>query len=235
MYRSSRAGRSQRGNILFLILLAVVLFAALSYAVTQSMRGGGKDGGSENATLIVSQIYQYAALLDATVDRLMLVNGCSESQISFENLDYPVTTANPRAPSDKSCHMFEPEGGNLKPFPIQPDWLLNPADYGGNTFIHLHGHASFHGTRNIENTPTIASEMVWVIPFLNQSVCDEINNREGLTGNTSWGYWINEYLGPANFRNADTSNQKPYRSSCSTHDVGNGRPPNTFHYVLLER
>lgn len=66
MHRTLRARRTQRGNILLLILLAVVLFAALSYAVTQAMRGSGKDGGSEQVTVQAAQMQGFAAIYPGT-------------------------------------------------------------------------------------------------------------------------------------------------------------------------
>jgi len=75
--------RRTRGNILFLILLAVVLFAALSYAVTSSMRGGGRDASSENLQAGAAAISQYVALLRIEVQRLMLMNDCK-----VENIDW---------------------------------------------------------------------------------------------------------------------------------------------------
>lgn len=59
--------RSERGNILFMILIAVALFAALSYAVTSSSRGGSKGIGEERARLLASRIVQYGTSIEQAV------------------------------------------------------------------------------------------------------------------------------------------------------------------------
>ena len=110
-----------RGNVLFLILLAVALFAALSYAVTQSSRSGGNDISDEDVRLAASQIIQHADLCAQTIDRMILINACNYTQISFQrdwnnngNIeDNSDDYYNPNSPNDKRCHIYNIAGGGL--------------------------------------------------------------------------------------------------------------------------
>lgn len=78
---TNRYMKGQRGNALFLILIAVALFAALSYAVTRSGRGsGGID--REQALIAASQITQYPAALRTSITR-MVVTGISVPTLTF--------------------------------------------------------------------------------------------------------------------------------------------------------
>ena len=73
----------QKGNALFLILIAVALFAALSYAVTQSGRGGsGID--KEQAEFVAAKLFNFTTAFQTGVDRLRL-GGCDVEEISFAN------------------------------------------------------------------------------------------------------------------------------------------------------
>jgi hypothetical protein len=62
-----QTGDKQSGNVLFLILIAVALFAALSYAVTQSSRGGG-DADNELAQIAQAESDNCTSSVDATKD-----------------------------------------------------------------------------------------------------------------------------------------------------------------------
>lgn len=100
----------QRGNALFLILIAVALFAALSYAITSSTRGGGSIA-KEQATIDTAVSQQCAAMVENGAQRLALFNGCDTAELSYELPDG--TNANASAPADRSCHLFAEEGAGL--------------------------------------------------------------------------------------------------------------------------
>lgn len=70
--------RQTTGNALFLILIAVALFAALSYAVTQTGRGGGGIQRETNA-IAAARLSSFYALLAAEYKRYVLMTGPSNS------------------------------------------------------------------------------------------------------------------------------------------------------------
>ncbi len=178
-----------KGNVLFLILLAVALFAALSYAVTQSSRSSGKNISDEQAKLFASKITQYGTNLKQVVTRLRLTNGCRDTQISFasdsdqdgEWYDTDDEYHNTNAPSNFSCHVFHPNGGNMHPLEVSPDWL----DQSHSGYSVVYGKALYLDNRvyskgTIIDHGTEANELVFTVGFLKQGICKHINDYEGL-------------------------------------------------------
>lgn len=165
----------ENGNILFLILLAVVLFAALAYAVTSSMRGGGKDGSDEKSQAIAAQIAQYATLMEQTVTRLRLSNNCSDTQISFENSVVSGYT-NASAPSDKRCHVFDTAGGGMS-------WQGPIAEVGNQPWV-ISGSTSIIGVgtgvwSSAEAATAATTELIMFLPITSAAVCARINQALG--------------------------------------------------------
>lgn len=108
-----KACRSQ-GNVLFLILIAVALFAALSYAVISSTRGGTSSISDDKARTTAAQLLSYGNQLQVAIDRVRLSNGCDISQVSFLPPPFTSTTNtyyNSNAPANFRCHVFHPNGG----------------------------------------------------------------------------------------------------------------------------
>lgn len=193
MHRTSRAGRTQRGNILFLILLAVVLFAALSYAVTQSMRGGGKDGGSESADLAAAEILQWFAAVDTAVMRMHVVGGIAYEDMSFA---YNSLSSSGGALSGYShstrctsnrCRVFLPEGGGVPP-PIFTEHGAQGTALNG--FV-AEGYMYQLTTMPWPGAGTDLNDIVMPFNFMKAEICDAINKRIGISERPTSGIIVN--------------------------------------------
>ena len=94
--------KHETGNALFIILIAIALFAALTYAVTESSRSGNGNISQEKMRLDQAEIDNYTVNISTAVMRLQMA-GC-------RNIDYtPPADQNPL--DDPNCFVFHPHGG----------------------------------------------------------------------------------------------------------------------------
>ncbi|MCM2343456.1 MAG: hypothetical protein NDJ24_02735 [Alphaproteobacteria bacterium] len=100
--------RHQSGNVFFIILIGIVMFAALMYTFSRSTRQGTESLGNREAELAASEILSYAQKIERGVQRV-LARQVSEVEISFAN-DFDADYVNPNC-SVNRCLVFHPEGG----------------------------------------------------------------------------------------------------------------------------
>lgn len=99
--------------MLFILLICIIAFAGLIYAVMGSNQGGGKSASDEKAQLTQAQTDNCNAQVDNAVLRLKTIKGCSDEEISYESA--AGHNVNPDAPADKHCHIFDPAGAGASP------------------------------------------------------------------------------------------------------------------------
>jgi hypothetical protein len=149
--------RSSQGNILFLILIAVALFAALSYAVTGSSRNSGEAITKDKAKLAAAALIQYSSEVEQALTRMTLANGISWAAVSYGG--------NNSACSGNSCKLFHPEGGNAR--------LLPPALAMAEGFENTTAQVRFE---NIKDVGSDLPDLVLIVYAVNLEVCRAIND-----------------------------------------------------------
>jgi hypothetical protein len=156
------------GSILFYILLAVVLFAALAYAVSGMMRGGADFGGTEQARLHAQALVDYTQKVKITVQDMRL-SGVAAADLSFlKSGDAGYTTA----PHTKK--IFHTSGGGVP--------LLNVL--GAVVTDTLTPVTGIYGTRMaIDDVGGADDEVIISVRGVRKDVCEQINRA--LTGATT--------------------------------------------------
>lgn len=220
---------SERGSAFVFILIGVVLFAALSYAVTQSIRvstdsTGPSLGAAERNTTTVTDLMQF---LDSLKMRIFEMSsaGISESKFDFRNNVYLLATGatitannNASCGGATDCSVFSPYAPNG----ITPILFTNAADTSEQTTntIPKNGHGRV-GEINIKGVGTVAPDLVFIIQGIKPDICNLYNAKQGLTTNytaatdlTSIGESATSV--PAAFSGYTTSNSFAYGATTFT-------------------
>lgn len=166
MLNNQQRKQSQGGNVLFLILIAVALFAALSYVVTQSTRSGSGSTDREKSILSSAQMTQYPTALRTSLIRMVLA-GVAVENIRF---DAPATSG-PFTTLSSSQLVFHPQGGGAT-------YQEAPADLSasGNSALSWHYNADF-SIPGIGTDGTGGNDVIAFLPGISASVCRQVNEK----------------------------------------------------------
>lgn len=165
----------EQGNVLFLILIAVALFAALSYAVTQSTRSGGGDAGKETNLVNSSQLTQYPAGVRTALVRMIIGGKAVDTPITFNSpSDFGSITV--------ADNVFHPTGGGAT-------YMRAPSDVMLSTGVNPSGTWYFNANFEIPKIGTDGAggnDVIAFLPGITLSVCNQLNTKYGITTLPVW-------------------------------------------------
>lgn len=154
---------NQSGNALFLILIAVILFAALSYAITQSNRSGG-DASHESNLVAAATVTQYADSIHSGGIRMML-QGWGAADIYFS------PPGDPDYEAYKKEQVFHPEGGGVPYQNVDPNTVELDAN---NVPV---GSWVYSGDRLIPGIGSSSYNITILLTHVRKGVCEAINQQ----------------------------------------------------------
>lgn len=170
--------RNSRGNILFLILIAVALFAALSYAVTKSTSGSSGGIDREKAKLVAAELMQYAISVEVAIQRQVLSGKTTFNELCFMDANIPGThfyNAGTCTAGTNEDRVFHSEGGGVNYLVPDPTWLDSQYSAHGQ-----YGRINYTGTLRIIDVGTGENDLMMGLHHVKPEICKEINEAVGL-------------------------------------------------------
>lgn len=159
---------TEKGNVLFLILIAVALFAALSYVVTQSTRSNGGSAEREKGLLSSAQIAQYPTSLRTAITRMAL------SDISIEVIRFDTPGSAGFNTYSSSSLVFHPLGGGATSQQAPADVSVT-----GNSPLQWSYNANYQ-VPGIATDGLGGNDIIAFLPGVSNTVCTLTNERLGI-------------------------------------------------------
>jgi hypothetical protein len=162
----------QSGNVFLYVLIAVILFGALTYALSQSAQQGDSvselDQGRVNVA--VNSILAYAGSAQNAINN-MDISGSDADELDFIR---PDDAAFDTAPNLHK--IFHPDGGGLNLKSLPADSLGDAVTSPANGFY-------LGRFNNVEWTPTTTNDVIFAAYGLNRATCAALNQK--ITGSST--------------------------------------------------
>ena len=159
---------AERGNMLFMILIAVVLIGLLTAAIQSTSRPENANIDAETLAIRASEVQRYASELERAVQFIMQ-NGVSESDIRFAHPDAPSEYGDLSADTDKADQVFAVEGGGAA-YRDPPSGINDGSNW------------EFYGGTDLPGLGTSGAELVAVLPNVTDAFCEKINDLNNQSG-----------------------------------------------------
>ncbi|MDB2682854.1 hypothetical protein N9Z27_01210 [Alphaproteobacteria bacterium] len=162
------SSNNESGNMLFIILIAVVLIGALTAAVTNSGDAENSSIDDETLAINVSEVQRYGAELERAITYIMQ-NGYSEVDIRFAHPNAPSAYGDLSADTDKGDQVFHSDGGGAQ-YRDVPDGLNDGSVW------------QFYGGTDLPSVGSDRADLIMVLPNVTLQFCNKINSMNGQMG-----------------------------------------------------
>lgn len=238
--RFSSSRHAEKGNIFFFIFIGVVLFAALSFAVSNMMKSGDPTRvAEEKARLYAGEILDLGRKTKEVIQDLRISNSCRTEEISFEN----TTLAGYAFATRDVCKIYNPAGGAMSYSAPPKDWV-DGSQAGASA---IYGEIYFpsdvcvqdvaQGGTGCESDGEDNEDLVMILPFIKPEICEQINKAVGLAETPAvetagaWSAAANRFQG--SFSDGEILNQSGVSAGCFAGSGTNDPPANSYHFVQV--
>ena len=173
-----RTLNNQDGIALGPILFIIAILAIIAAAIAAGSGGFTANTTTESDKSKAELLLNYADAVDNGVQSL-LTNGCEDTQLNFATSQVGPDFQNPNAPTDHSCDVFDPRGGNVV-YASAPQYAAYWNNYGNwwQAGWVILGDVEF---MNVGTTCGCGTGNDLAIGIMvTQGVCQQINNILGI-------------------------------------------------------
>lgn len=167
----------EKGSVLIYIFIAIVVLAALTFAVSRGGRQGSGTINKERSDLLATQILDYTEMIRRAI-QTMKINGLNDEDLCFDSDRWGNNNYDHAACSETKNQIFNSGGGGAvfqDPATDVLDTALSSQSQYGQW--HFTGANNVTGVGSDCDPNADCNELLLILPYIRRDVCLALNKK----------------------------------------------------------